>query len=132
MEKYNASGNCYRYDIARDQWQEIAKLNSKRLSHGSCQLGEHLYVFCGHTTLSSCNTVEKLKIDADPNIQKKNQWELIPKANLVALPKLYEIFTIALNADEILILKRYNFKNEVYLFDTRTDTCSAVTTEGAC
>ena len=130
MEKYNASGNCYRYDIARDQWQEIAKLNKKRLSHGSCKLGEHIYVFCGISS-DLCNTVEKLKIDADPNIQKKNRWELIPKANLVALPKLYEIFTIALNADEILIFKRKD-KKEVYLFDTRTDTCSAVTTEGAC
>ena len=67
-EEMDASGNCYRYDIARDQWQEIAKMNQERFNHGSCQLGRHLYVFCGYDSLDDINTVEKLKIDADPNI----------------------------------------------------------------
>ena len=38
---------------------------------------------------------------------------------------------MALSADEILILGYEYPDREVYLFDTRTDTCSAVTTKGA-
>ena len=50
------------------------------------------------------NSVEKLSIAADPNLQVSKQWEMIPEANLRALPALYRLMSIPLNENEIVIL----------------------------
>ena len=36
---------CHRYDIEKDLWQELKKLNHSRIAHSSCHLGGHIYVF---------------------------------------------------------------------------------------
>ena len=76
--------------------------------------------------------MEKLKIDAEPGLQLEKRWELIPEANLVALPELWLQFSIALNDNEILILGGHGYREpNVQLYDTRTDSCSSVAANGA-
>ena len=80
-------------------------MQTTRVDHSSCQLAGHIYVFCGvNSDDERINSVEKLSIDADPNLQISKQWEVIPKANLTALPKLYKHLCVALNDFEIIIL----------------------------
>lgn len=129
----DAIANCHRYDIVRNLWQEMQKMNQARTHHSSCQLSGHIYVFCGTNSLPRrTNTVEKLSIDADPNLQVLKKWELIPYRNLVDLPQLQSQFSIALNNDEILIFGGFWYREQkVQLFDTRTDSCSSVAVHGA-
>ena len=62
--------NCHRYDIDRNLWQEMQSMHEARHSHSSCQLAGHIYVFCGENALTErINSVEKLSIDVDPNLQ---------------------------------------------------------------
>ena len=129
----NILNNCHRYDIDRDLWEEMQKMNQARNEHSSCQLGGHIYVFCGQNNQEQkINSVEKLSIDADPFYQDLIGWELIPDANLVALPKLYGHLSVALNTFEILILGGYSYcEPNVHLYDTRTDKCSSIAVNGA-
>ena len=81
--------NSHRYDIDRNLWQEMQSMHQPRYCHSSCQLAGHIYVFCGRINQNDgINSVEKLSIDADPNLQVSKQWEMIPEANLRALPAL--------------------------------------------
>ena len=78
------------------------------MEHSSCQAAGYIYVFCGfYSDLELINSVEKLSIGADQNIQVAKQWELIPKTNLIALTKLYHHLSVALNYFEIIILGGY-------------------------
>ena len=66
----------------------MQKMHQPRWLHSSCQLAGYIYVFCGvFNRKGKNNSVEKLFIDADPNLQASKQWEMIPENNLVALPK---------------------------------------------
>ena len=38
---------CQRYDVDFDYWQDMKKMHQPRYHHSSCQLAEHIYVFCG-------------------------------------------------------------------------------------
>ena len=99
--------DCDRYDVAKNKWEEMPPMNQARFSHSSCHLGAFIYVFCGDNerkTSKIGNSVERLAIEADPNLQGQKKWTLIPSKNLTALPKkLSSHFSVALNADEILI-----------------------------
>ena len=62
--------NCHRYDINRNQWEEIPSMKQARRLHSSCQLAGFIYVFCGRNSdHDTINWVEKLCIDADPNVE---------------------------------------------------------------
>ena len=70
------------------------------------------------------NHVEKLSIDADPNLQVSKQWEVIPAENLEALPNLSRHISAALNDFEIIILGGNGWSEQYFqLYDTRMDTC---------
>lgn len=100
--------NCHRYDIVRNQWQEMKQMRQARMRHSSCQLAGHIYVFCGMIELGNMvNSVEKLSIEADPNLQVSKGWEQIAEANLTALPGLSMHMSVALNDFEIVMLGGY-------------------------
>ena len=70
----NSSGhrvaNCHRYDIDRNLWQEMQSMFEPRNNHSSCQLAAHIYVICGMNSQGKkINSVEKLSIDEDPDVQ---------------------------------------------------------------
>ena len=65
-----AVANCHRYDIDQNKWQEMKSMQQPRERHSSCQLTSHIYVFCGlNNRNAKINSVEKLSIVADPNLQ---------------------------------------------------------------
>ena len=37
-----------RYDIEKDAWEEMPRLNQARSLAGACFLGGNIYVFCGY------------------------------------------------------------------------------------
>ena len=129
----DALANCHRYDIDKNIWHMMSRMQQARQYHSSCQLAGYIYVFCGWGSkrFKNTNSVEKLPIE-DDNLQYSKQWQPIRKRNLVALPRLYSQISIALNSDEILIFggAHYN-KQKVQLFDTRSDTCTSVAVQGA-
>lgn len=79
---------CLRYDILTNLWQEIPDMKQARCLHSSCELAGYIFVFCGMNSYGLTNSVEKLAIDTDSNLQMSRQWQLIPQSNLVGLPKL--------------------------------------------
>ena len=85
-------------------------MNHLRSLHSSCQLGAHIYVFCG-VGINDVNikSVEKLSIEDDPNLQVSKGWELIPEKNLTTLPGLYHHLSVPLNDFEIVILGGHDF-----------------------
>ena len=97
--------SCYQYDIGRNEWQSRFKMRRARQDHSSCQLGAYIYVFCGDDI--DGNSVEKLSIDTNTNLQDHKGWELISKRNLRALPRLLSPLSFSLNAHEIVILGGY-------------------------
>lgn len=106
-------------------------MNQARWKHSSCQLAAYLYVFCGYNNDGYINSIEKLEITEDPNLQINKQWELISESNFVHLPKLVMHFTIALNNEEILIFGGLNYEeNKVHIFDTKTDKCKSIAVSG--
>ena len=69
--------DCHRYDIEKNLWKKMQKMNQARCFHSSCQLAEHIYVFCGRNMDGEeFNSVEKLSI-VDLNRQVSKKWELI-------------------------------------------------------
>ena len=82
-------------------------------------------MFCGENSQwQKMNSVEKLSIDADPNLQVSKQWEVIPATKVNALPALCSPLSVALNSNEIIIIGGYEYnKPYVQLYDIRTDSC---------
>ena len=80
-------------------------MRQARQGHSSCHQAAYLYVFCGElgNDMNETNSVEKLAITADPNLQITIKWELIPQSNLTELPYLVAPFSVGLNNEEILI-----------------------------
>ena len=73
-------------------------MHAGRFMHSSCQLASYLYVFCGEVNnYMQTNSVEKIVIDKDKNLQKSKHWELISPNNLAGLPKLSKHLSVALN-----------------------------------
>ena len=84
-------------------------MNVARDFHSSCYLKGYLYIFCGSDGIGSCNTVEKLEIAEDPDMQNAKQWTLINLRDSYNLPSLSEHFSVALNNHEILLFGGKNY-----------------------
>ena len=59
-------GSCERYDVLANEWSAAPPLKVARHKHSGCNLGQHVYVFCGTDVRGGfLNSIEILDIEAD-------------------------------------------------------------------
>lgn len=116
---------CHRYDVKKNKWQIMRKLNVGRCYFSSCYLGQKIYVFCGTNSGGEINSIEKLEITVDSTVQKNEKWKEIPPSQLSALAHYSHILASPLCDKEIVIFGGLqNPGDRVFIFDTTTEECT--------
>ena len=118
-----------RLSIVFRRWEQVQPMNIGRSLHGSCALGNSIYVFCGLTSfMKHTNSIEKLVVDGP--YARWEKWELI-EFPLNTFPVNRSFNCAALNSHEIVLLggvfvdgEFAELNQDVYVFDTRTKTTS--------
>ena len=76
FEGNRADATTELYDTQDDTWMELARLNTPRCFHSSCDRnGEFVYVFAGKSKIGrAINSVERMKIKDENGMSWRNQW----------------------------------------------------------
>ena len=111
--------SCVRYDVQKNQWEDMSFLNEGRMSHSSCFLGDKIYVFAGRNAQGLIDSIESLKITIDPTQQFTKNWKLIYEEN--EFEPREALLCAPLNESEIVIMGGYmNGENssDIFIFNT--------------
>ena len=111
--------SCVRYDVQKNQWEDMPFLNEGRMSHSSCFLEDKIYVFSGRNAQGLIISIESLKITTDPTQQLTKNWTSIPTVDEFS-PREASLCA-PLNESEIVILGGYmngEMSSDIFIFNT--------------
>ena len=112
--------SVYKFEIRAKKWLKGPDLNEARIEHGSCALGQKLYVFGGWGDHGPLNSIEVCDFYLEDAVWNVLRTEAFTKRVLSAV--------CAVNANQIIILGGDNNQalSQVLLFDDDSQTAEEI------
>ena len=110
------------YNIDKNAWKQLPKLNQGRYQHGSCGFkGRFVYIFAGYSFTSHVgdNPIEMINLKPPP-AQRPVKWEVVMLKSDLTLPRLCMPSVVQVSSSEISIAG--GMKRDIYIFDVHKKT----------